>query len=167
VREVFEETGVLLAKTPGADPIADLGPWRERLLNDQASLADLLIASDATLDTQDMVYFAHWVTPIAEPRRFDTRFFLARLPEHAVVDADPREMVDAVWLTPDAAIQRFHEGKLPMVFPTVRTLESLCGHASVDALLDAFRGREVELVLPRLVRTETGVGIVIDEEDAQ
>src|SRR5690606_41189380 len=96
---------------------------------------------------------------------YDTRFFLARLPDGAEASADAREMSDAVWHTPERALELFHAGRLPMVFPTVATLESLCGFASVEELLDSFRRRRVRPILPRLVRTAEGVGIVVDEDE--
>lgn len=185
IREAFEETGVLLARravpdgSPGAGGEAagaDAGPWvadassdpdveavRRSLMDDQATLGDGVTRLDVTLDARPMVHAAHWVTPVVEPRRYDTHFFVAALPEGRAARPDPREMVDAVWLTPAAALDRFEAGTLPMVFPTVRTLESLRGHTSVASVLDAFRERAVERILPRLVRTATGVGIVVDE----
>ena len=71
-------------------------------------------------------------------------------------------MTDAVWLSPAAALDRFAAGELPMVFPTVRTLEDLVPFKSTTQALHAFRTRDVEPIMPRLVRTQTGVGIVID-----
>ena len=170
VREVFEETGVFLARQAGGNFLADardpaVAAAREALLTDRMTMLEVLERLDARLDLDGIVFVAHWITPVAEPRRFDTRFFVARLPAERDVLADPREMVDAVWFTPETALQRFHAGALPMVFPTVRTLESLAGYASVDALLDAQRGRRVEPVLPRLVRTAEGVGIVVDGDE--
>lgn len=168
VREAFEETGVLLgrdgdgetAPDAGADPA--LAGWRDALLEDRATLHGLLEATSLRLAFGDVVPCAHWITPVVEPRRYDTRFFLARCPADRDVVHDEREMTDAVWLRPETALERFRDGRLPMVFPTVKTLESLAGFASVDDALDAFRARNVEPILPRLVRTETGVGIVID-----
>lgn len=171
VREVFEETGVLLARTtegagpPDAHTDAALRDYREALLDDRATLLDVLEGADLRVDLTGVVYLAHWVTPVVEPRRFDTRFFLAALPPGQRAAADPREMSDAAWLTPEAALERFREGTLPMVFPTVRTLESLCGHESLAALLAAFGGRDVACILPRLVRTADGVELVVDPEE--
>lgn len=166
-REVFEETGVLLARGSHATPVGTASPavaqWRERLLEDRATMLDVLHALDARLDLGDMVYCAHWITPVAERSRYDTRFFLANLPRNQTVRADPREMTDAVWLAPATALDRFTTGTLPMVFPTVRTLESLVSFTDVKEAFDSFRGRRIETVLPRLVRTDGGVGVVFDE----
>ena len=167
VREVFEETGVLLARDAAGRPAPDarepeIARWRAALLEDRATLADVLGALGLRVAAADIVYCAHWITPVAEPRRYDTRFFLARLPDGAEASVDEREMTDAVWLPPAAALERFRAGRLPMVFPTVHTLESLAPFASVAAALDAFRGCVVAPILPRLVRRPDGVAIVVD-----
>jgi recombination protein RecT len=169
VREVFEETGVLLARSgDGAvcrDATADarLAEWRSALLDDGAVLLDLLRDIGAAPDISRMVYCSHWITPVAEPKRYDTRFFLAELPAGCNESIDAREMSDAVWFTATEALKRFQTGELPMVFPTVKTLQLLEPYESVDAMLNAFRGIDVPATLPRLVRTEDGVGIVVPD----
>jgi len=167
VREVFEETGVLLARRESewVDDTAsssEMQLLRVSLLEERITLKAALRQCDCRIDFEDVVYFAHWITPEAEPRRYDTRFFLARLPKDREVQFDPREMTDALWLSPAEALDRFAAGKLPMVFPTVRTLEQLVPFKTTTEALHGFRTRDVEPVMPRLVRTETGVGIVID-----
>lgn len=160
VREVFEETGVLLARHRATH---DLARWRNALLSDEATLLDVLLALEARPDISRTVYCSHWITPVAEPRRFDTRFFLAELPGGSEHSIDEREMSDAVWLAPAAALDAFRRGQLPMVFPTVKTIQLLAGYRSVDDMLAAFSEADVPPILPRLVRTERGVGIVVDE----
>jgi 8-oxo-dGTP pyrophosphatase MutT (NUDIX family) len=193
IREVFEETGVLLAR-PGrvadaegdsdadadadadghADTGADAGAnagelarWRDALLVGDATLLDVLRATGLRPDISGMVYCAHWITPVAEPRRFDTRFFLAELPQGCSVTVDEREMTDAVWLTPADALDLFRRGELPMVFPTVKTIQRLAPYRSVAEALAAFRGRAVAPILPRLVTTPGGIGIVLNEHDEE
>jgi 8-oxo-dGTP pyrophosphatase MutT (NUDIX family) len=171
VREVFEETGVLLARDcdgqwAGSAASSELlETWRERLMNDQATLADVLEREQLSLDADALGYIAHWITPLPEPRRYDTRFFLARLPEGAETARDAREMTDAVWLSARRALERFEAGRLPMVFPTVKTLQLLQSHKSVDEALHAFRARTITPILPRLVLMPEGVGIVIEQDD--
>lgn len=163
VREVFEETGVFLSGHE--DAIMDPG-WRDALLEDRATLLDVLRATGARIRFDRIVYFAHWITPVAEPRRFDTRFFAAGLPAGAEARADPREMSDALWITPRNALQRFDAAGMPMVFPTVRTLEALEGLETVADVLGAFRAGHVTPILPRLVRSGDDVTIVVDETEA-
>jgi 8-oxo-dGTP pyrophosphatase MutT (NUDIX family) len=168
IRELFEETGVLLAVHQDgsfADDASDpeLAECRDALLEDRLTLARLLEDFELRLAGDRMVHFAHWITPIAEPRRYDTRFFLAGMPDARIASADAREMSDAVWLTPVTALARFANGTLPMVFPTVHTLETLAGFDSVQSALDSLRDRPVAPILPRLVRSDRGVSLVVDE----
>ena len=168
VREAFEETGVLLARTfdgdalPDATISADVAKWRAQLLEHDAGLQDALAALNARPDLSRMVYCAHWITPTAEPRRYDTRFFLAELPHGAQVTIDEREMSDMVWVTAADALDRFRKGTLPMVFPTVKTIQRLASYVSVNEMIEAFRSAQVPAILPRLVTTDEGVGIVLD-----
>ena len=111
-----------------------------------------------------MAFFAHWITPVAEPRRYDTRFFLAVVPGGTIAAPDPREMSHALWIRPQDALDRFHHGALPMVFPTVHTLERLRPFRSTAEALETLRDLPVRPILPRLVRRPGGIGIVIDDE---
>jgi len=163
VRETFEETGVLIGMRAAGAESAALAEWRERLLNDQATLGDMLDTLQLRLDMRRMIELAHWITPIAEPRRYDTRFFLAAPLGGADVRIDEREMTQALWLTPDDALRRFRAGGLPMVFPTVHTLQKLSEFRTATQALEALRGASVKPFLPKLVRKPEGVTIQLDE----
>lgn len=168
-REAFEETGLLLGvRADGVACTLDrdnpaLKTWREALMADNATLLDVLSAEDVHLDFSRTAYCAHWITPVAEPRRYDTRFFLAEVAADCDADIDAREMSECVWLTPAAALQRFEAGRLPMVFPTVSTLEELARFTTLDEALEHYRNRTIEPVLPRFVRRYGGIGIEIDQ----
>ena len=170
IREVFEETGVLLARTPDGDWAGDatsdrrLEALRRQLMDDAITMLDVMDEAGVELDASGLVHMAHWITPVVEPRRYDTHFFLAALPDGRVARPDPREMTEAAWLRPAEALRRFEAGELPMVFPTVKTLESLRPYGSVEHALGAVRHARVRPILPRLVRTDTGVGIVVDRD---
>lgn len=163
VREVFEETGVLLGhRAEDGSASAVLDEWRERLLGDETTLGEMLEQLDLRLDLRRMIELAHWITPVAEPRRYDTRFFLAAPLGGARVRIDEREMTDAQWLAPGEAVRRFRLGELPMVFPTVHTLELLAEFRTATQALEALRGARVKPLLPRLVRRADGVTIELE-----
>jgi len=169
LRETFEEAGILLARANSGVWAAEeldrlvLDRGRAGLLAGEFSFHQLLTELDLTLSLDDLVPIAHWITPVEEPRRFDTLFFLAPLPAGSEVEPDPREMVDAIWISPSEALAEFRDGRLPMVFPTVVTLESLVGFDSVESAIVSARGLSVTPILPRLIRTDQGVGIVLDD----
>lgn len=168
LREAFEETGILVGKdeegrapaTARQDPTVDA--LRHHLMGHSARFHEVLDRLGCRLDASAMEYMAHWITPEAEPRRFDARFFLARVPGRPTPLVDPREMVDAVWITPAQALARHREGTLPMVFPTLRTLEDLAAFPTVEVALAGVRGRRITAILPRLTLTSTGVELEVD-----
>ena len=161
LREAVEETGLLAGVVAANGPPGDevVSEAREALLGGGASFAAVLGGLDARLDGNAIEYIAHWVTPSVEPRRYDTRFFAARVPAGSRAVYDRREMTDAVWLTPGAALDRHRRGRLPMIFPTIRTLEDLRDFATVEDLLSHYRARTVTRVQPTIVRTATGVSL--------
>ena len=168
LREAFEETGILVAhRADGSHPPAaaesdEVEALRNAVLEDRMSFAEALDRLECRIDGEAVAYAAHWITPEVEPRRYDARFFAAAVPSDSEAVVDPREMTDAVWLTPDAALSRFHAGELPLVFPTIKTLEQLGEFSSVDEALHVLEERDVPPIMPRLVITPEGVGTEVD-----
>jgi recombination protein RecT len=165
LREAFEETGIVVGRgVDGSEPAtaaedATVDALRNDLMADRVGFAEALERMRCRLDGGAVEDLAHWITPEAEPRRYDTRFFAARVRAGADSVIDPREMTDAVWLTPSAAMGRYHAGTLPMVFPTIRTLQDLRVFDSVDAILSDLRTRRIPTIMPRLVVTPTGIAM--------
>lgn len=170
LREAFEETGILVGERPdgSAPPTAVDDPAvdavREDLMQDHIGLAEALTALDCRVDGDRVEYIAHWITPTPEPRRYDTRFFAAKVPPGTEAMVDPREMTEALWISPSQALDRCDTGDLPMVFPTIKTLEQLARYDSADAALGGIGGQEVRTILPTLVVTPTGVGLQIEDD---
>lgn len=170
LREAFEETGLLVGRRGDGSPLppaasdSRVEEARTRLLADEGVFASILDELDVRLDGGAVEYIAHWITPEVEPRRYDTRFFAAAVEGEAPVSLHAAEMTDALWITPAAALDRSREGGLPMVFPTLRTLEALADFESPEAALRAFAARDIPAILPRLVKTPTGVGLEIGGE---
>jgi 8-oxo-dGTP pyrophosphatase MutT (NUDIX family) len=98
-----------------------------------------------------LVEYSRWITPERIAIRFDTRFFLTRAPAGVQPRVDGEECVDVRWMTPRGALQAYAREELPLVFPTMRHLEELAVFATVDALLEHARGRDIVAVLPRVV----------------
>jgi 8-oxo-dGTP pyrophosphatase MutT (NUDIX family) len=142
-RETFEEAGLLLADPP-PDPLVQLATRRE-LLAGQRGFAAVLAALGARLDTGCLRYWAWWVTPEVESRRYDTRFFVAALPRGGVAAAHALEAERERWL---AAGEAAADGSLGMLPPTRCTLREVARFGSVAEVLAAGERRQVERVLP-------------------
>jgi hypothetical protein len=98
--------------------------------------------------------FARWVTPVQLRRRFDARFFLARLPAGQTVHPQPDEVADWMWISAEKALA---DPKVTLVYATRTVLESVATGEDVTALLArARRMREIPIVEPRVVRGESG-----------
>ncbi len=113
-----------------------------------------------------LVPFARWITPEQITVRFDTWFYLAPAPHGQEARPDGQETVDARWFEPARALQGHEAGDLPMVFPTIRSLERLTRFESADALLAWAAGREVRPVQPRVEGQGEAARIVLDDDDA-
>lgn len=151
-RETFEEAGVYWGPRP---PPAE---ERGRVHADPARFGALLEAHP--LDLSGLQYCAHWITPSRERRRFDTHFFLGELPEGQEPSPDGSESVQAVWMTPAAALAAHQDQQLYLPPPTYRLLELAAGHDSVEALRASFAAQRVVPVLPKLVERD-GVALAI------
>jgi 8-oxo-dGTP pyrophosphatase MutT (NUDIX family) len=149
VRELFEEVGVLLCASQEDVRSAPNSPgfkdWLEAkhraLLHGGLSFEDFLQSENLLCDLSRVAYFSHWQTPSKFPSRFDTRFFLAALPEgQAPLPVSP-EVTDTSWVTPDQALKLYGQDKLPIIFPTFATLRTLADFDSFEILDREYRIR--------------------------
>jgi 8-oxo-dGTP pyrophosphatase MutT (NUDIX family) len=116
------------------------------------------------IDPASLVRFSRWITPAMVKVRFDTHFFLAPAPDGCAPRVDGAECVDLAWLTPQAALEGHTEGRLLLVFPTIKHLEQLSAFASAEAVMEYARGREVLPVEPRVIVTGEHARIVLPGE---
>ena len=126
----FEEAGVLLARarrrraacasTATRAVQARFDEHRRALHAGERSLLDVLEAEDLVLAVDQVRYFSHWITPEGEPKRFDTRFFLARAPEGQAYAHDDAELIGSEWVRPTDALARHRAGDFAMIGPTIR-----------------------------------------------
>lgn len=162
-RETFEETGVLLATTADGHDVrgellARMQERRHAIVSQPELFATSLQAEHLRIDLQRLLYWAHWITPSAVPRRFDTRFFVAPLPTGQVAAIDAVEATEMVWMTPASLIAAARDDAMTLSPPTLFNLmeldASVRNHVSLDAILAAEMQREVVTILPKLVRGE-------------
>ena len=137
IRELFEEAGVLLARTPTgewADP-GHYAAMRDDLNSGKLMWADFLQENNLILAYDALQYFSFWVTPRELPKRFSTRFFIAALPSGQVATHCGGELTDSCWISASEAIVASKAGKITLPQPTVETLRELCNFRSIDAML--------------------------------
>jgi len=164
IRECFEEAGVLLARRVGSADIVqfDAGEIEDRfnaarhqIYVGALSLVDLCASESLLLLTDRIHLVDHWVTPLGEQRRFDTRFFVALAPEAQEPLHDDGETIASLWVRPADAIQMCKDGELQMFPPTVFSLKFLETHASAAEAIKAAAAVGVPpVVLPRAVIEE-------------
>ena len=153
VRETFEESGVLLAG-PTQDSVVD-DTAGEKWESDRQALVDRSLAFTDFLDQRELVLradllapLAHWVTPEFEPRRYDTRFFVAMLPAGQRT-RDVSGEADAVrWMRPAEATKAVDEGVIRMLPPTYVTLAQLADYATPTDALAGAADRQIRTIQP-------------------
>ncbi len=169
VRETFEESGVLLAG-PHAESIDDIvadttGDDLERdrlgLLDRTVSMAGMLSRRGLVLRSDLLRPWAHWITPEFEPKRFDTRFFVAAVPTGQRPRDVSGEADDTVWLPVAEAVAEHDADRLAMLPPTIVALREISAFGSVAEVLAA--PRVVRPVLPRLARDGDRLWLQLDD----
>jgi len=156
VRETFEESGVLLAGPSPQSVVADVSSddWeadRRALESRELAFADLLGRRNLTLRTDLLAAWTHWITPEFEPRRYDTRFFVAALPAGQRTREILGEADRVTWMSPAEAVAAVDSGAMSMLPPTYVTCSELAGFNSCSAVLAAASDRAISPILPRLI----------------
>src|SRR5262245_34108100 len=174
-RETYEETGILLAQQrDGGNPdrrlLAALEAERERVTRSPEAFPELLANAGLLLDVGRLVSWGHWITPSHERMRFDTRFFATAWPAGQSASAHGEESTELEWLTPQDACRAAARGEMQLAPPTLLTLEDLdeayASRGSVEALLNAERGRATPPVLPRIRMEGTTIQVLMPWDPA-
>jgi 8-oxo-dGTP pyrophosphatase MutT (NUDIX family) len=160
VRETFEECGVLLAGPTADTVVADTsgyGPARAALVDRELSFAQFLAAEGLVLRADLVRPWSHWITPEAEPRRYDTRFFVAALPEGQLADGVTTEASGAEWQRPQDAFAEWRNGIRTLLPPTWVTLTELDTCGDVAGVLTSER--EIAPIMPTIVNDVDGMRV--------
>ena len=134
IRELFEESGVLLADpravAEGVDAARDA-------LNDRSdNWADFVERNGLALRCELLHYISHWITPTPLRKRYSTRFFLAVMPDDQVAGHCGGELTESCWISAADALAAGRAGDIELHFPTIKTLETIARHKSLDELVD-------------------------------
>lgn len=156
IRELFEEAGALVARRDGEpwrmtdDMLPRLAADRDGLNAHTLTLLEITQREQITLATDTLLHWAHWITPEAWPKRFDTHFFLVAAPEGQQPAHDNLETTHSVWITPEEALAGFERGEFPLVFATIHQLQELTELANLDEARARFTGKTPITIMPRI-----------------
>lgn len=144
VRELFEETGVLVAR--GVERLASerIAGLREELINDRAGFAELLSLEGLSIDAAMLTEAPRWVTPATSPKRYNTFFFSAWAPEcldgPQKAGVIPGELESGEWLRPFEAVEKWRAGEIlaapPVMLPIQELARGVDGFS--ERLINAF-----------------------------
>ena len=166
-RETFEETGVLLAGPDENSVAADTTEYhdaREELERHEYSFADFLHRNKLVLRADLLGAWAHWITPGFEPRRYDTRFFVALLPEGQRIDTVSEEADHSLWAPLSRVLEKVDRGEAAMLPPTAVTCRELSLH-SATSVLSASAKRLIRAIEPKLVEVDGEMWLDTDNPD--
>jgi 8-oxo-dGTP pyrophosphatase MutT (NUDIX family) len=171
IRETFEESGILLARPPGSKSLIDAKRAREieaanrtALCEGKTTFLKVLTDNGMLLALDELVPYAHWITPEGMPKRFDTWFFLAAAPPEQVGAHDGKESTDSIWVSPREALEGGESGRFKLPFPTTRNLIRLGKQTSVTAAFSDSRGKPIVTVMPVMTKLNGGRQLRIPRE---
>jgi 8-oxo-dGTP pyrophosphatase MutT (NUDIX family) len=171
IRETFEECGVLLARETADGPVVDgerasaAFPDRPALDAGELALGDFLQKHNLRLALDQMTPWSHWITPTFVPRRFDTWFYLAAVPEGQVADSESKETVEMIWIRPQAALDAAEAGERSLYFATRLNVAELAQFDTVVAALAHARQKTISIAMPeRVEMADGGFALRLGEE---
>jgi 8-oxo-dGTP pyrophosphatase MutT (NUDIX family) len=160
IRELFEESGVLLAydqkgkllQLRDREEREKFLHYRELLQRGKINISEMAQKENLLFALDQLHYYAHWITPEARPERFDTCFLLARYPFGQEASHDQKETTAGAWLTPQEALMENLEGEVVLSPPTLKTLEDLARFKSIEDLFSSLKKAESGPILPILTK---------------
>lgn len=172
IRETFEEAGVLLACGCSREMLdftdtetADRFRAHRRALNERkTTFLDIARQENIRFTMERLVPFSHWITPEIESKRFDTRFFLAWLPDGQVPVHDNQELVESRWLTPEEALNLHQRKEILLMPPTLKIMEELNACRTADELFAETRRSEIHTILPQVFTEDGNFGVKLPHD---
>jgi 8-oxo-dGTP pyrophosphatase MutT (NUDIX family) len=149
IRETFEEAGILLAYRETSSVIAfdkeekvRFTGYRRQVRKDPFSFATIIEMEVMKLATENLYYFAHWITPEISPIRFDARFFVSIAPPNQEVLCDALETTDHVWISPQKALQE-QRGDFWLPPPTLASIMMLAKFSSLNEVIAWTKNKDI------------------------
>jgi 8-oxo-dGTP pyrophosphatase MutT (NUDIX family) len=119
----------------------------------RAAVRELFEEVAVTVAEEGLVPFARWVTPSLEPKRYDTWFYLAEIGSGEVARHDDIETVEHIWSTARVLLERYERGEIKLPPPTLRTLEEIRPHASIQACMAFAKRRPILPIMPKIIES--------------
>ena len=166
IREMFEECGILLARHKTSKKIISGSETvKIRAKHVGRNILEIARCELFELATDQLVRFAHWITPVHRSRRFDTHFFIAPVPSYEINPiVDSYEIVDAQWFRPSDVLHDVYSGKLKLVLPTMMNVLKLSKFGCVDQVVKGISKKDIVCVVPRPIKTNEGPQFYIPAE---
>lgn len=175
IRETFEEAGILLARRGDEQTLIDLTSddyvaraferYRAQLNAGEIALSEVAEQENLVFPLDRLGYFAHWITPTAEPKRYDTRFFVAIAPDSQRPLHDARETTDSTWIRPADAVEQNQNGEFMLAPPTLRTLQKLAEFDSAQAAFDWALEHHPPTILPEMEQRDGRIWVTLTGEE--
>ena len=162
IRETFEEVGLLIARKRDGAPATigtdeerrRFGNYRRAIIKREMKFSQMLTAEDLVLSGEDLYYFSHWITPEFLPKRYDVRFFVARVPADQTAVCDGVELTAHSWLRPSVALKDYETGRIGMVLPQIITLQELARFQTVEDAIASVQQRQISATLTKIIQHE-------------
>jgi 8-oxo-dGTP pyrophosphatase MutT (NUDIX family) len=158
IRETFEETGILLGGKTAGNYISFVNGvilqrfnhYRQELSASQITFTEIARKEKILLFPDALIPYAHWITPAFEKKRFNTIFFLAKLPTGQTPLADAMELTESLWVTPQKALEMHRKKEIILMPPTLKTIEELSAFRNINELFSATQKKIIYPILPQL-----------------
>ena len=170
IRETFEEAGILVARNRGEKELIgkkqtdNLQKYRKMLNNNEISIAEFAKQEDILLACDLLIPFAHWITPVNLPKRFNTHFFIAKAPLDQNANHDGQESVNSVWISPTRILKDAENQRKSVLFPTRMNISKLSNYNSVNNAITKIKQSKIVTVMPEIINEEKGVFLHIPKE---
>lgn len=155
IREIFEEVNVLIAHNQHKHKKSDLHTWRAKVQKDDTKLWDMMQELQMEPAVEQLLPWAHWITPLQEQYRYNTLFYLAVLDSVSAAQEDQVETTAMQWVTPQQALLQFNQGSMILPPPTWLLLTELAEHTTIDKLVEVGKKRvfgvDLKPIMPKIL----------------
>jgi 8-oxo-dGTP pyrophosphatase MutT (NUDIX family) len=162
-REMLEEAAILHVVGEHVRDVTQdaVSTLRARLADDPLALSSFLTERRLTLDLHALYPFARWITPVAEARRYDTRFFVAAAPPGQTGMHDQHETTESMWATPARILERWESNEVDLAPPTQRTLWLLASCTSIRSVVELAEAACLDPICPQLVKQGETIALTL------